>query len=117
MPVWHPGLPKDEVRQLERVQKCAFYVILGESYLTYQHALDTLGCASLFNRRQKLCETFTQKAGKHPKYKNWFNEFKPKNPKMSTRESEKCLKYKPVPCRTNRYKNSPLPFLTELLDK
>ena len=54
VPVWHPGLTQHEVRQLERVQKCAFFVILGESYTTYQHALYTLGCAGLFNRRQKL---------------------------------------------------------------
>ena len=92
--------------------------ILGENYTNYDHALVMLGCASLLDRRKKLCETFSKRAGKHSKYKNWFNKMEKETPKMSTRRTEKegCPKYRPVPSRTNRYKFSPLPFLTELLN-
>ena len=29
VPVWHPGLTQLDVRKLERVQQCAFSIILG----------------------------------------------------------------------------------------
>ena len=33
--VWTPGLTKEESYQLERVQKCALHVILGDNYESY----------------------------------------------------------------------------------
>ena len=119
VPVWHPGLTQLEVKNLERVQKCAFYIILGEQYLNYKQAMTTLGCDSLHNRRIKLCQSFAKKAGKHSKYKNWFSEFGLEGKKYSKRQNEKKANpmFNPVPTRTDRYKKSPLPYLTELLNK
>ena len=87
VPVWHPGLTKQEVGKLERVQKCAFHVILGEQYISYEHAMNTLGCDSLYNRRQKLCKNFAKKAKKHSKYKYWFCDLEQKPSKLPTRKS------------------------------
>ena len=118
VPVWSPGLTQLEVKQLERVQKTAFHIIVGEDYVSYDNALDILGCDRLLNRRKKLCENFGKRAMKHPKFKSWFRDFIPKNPKMTTRGSDKKHdpKFIPVPSRTNRFKKSPLPYLTELLN-
>ena len=118
VPVWHPGLTKQEVKNLERVQKCAFFIILGESYVNYEQSMRTLGCDSLNARRYKLCQSFAKKAGKHSKYKNWFSEVKHEPKNFSTRASEKSVKPKfmPVPTRTERYQKSPIPYLTELLN-
>ena len=118
VPVWHPGLTKQEVMNLERVQKCAFFIILGESYIDYEQSMKTLGCDSLKDRRYKLCQSFAKKAGKHSKYKNWFSEVIYEPRQYSTRASEKLVKpkFKSVPTRTGRYKKSPIPYLTELLN-
>ena len=99
-------------------QKCAFSIILGKQYLNYKQAMTTLGCDSLNDRRIKLCQSFAKKAGKHLKYKNWFSEFGHERKKCSKRQNEKKTNpmFNPVPTRTDRYKKSPLPYLTELLN-
>ena len=56
MPVWHPALTKYEARQIERVQRSAFYIILGEQYENYENALNILGSETLDERRVKLCK-------------------------------------------------------------
>ena len=96
-----------------------FHVILGDAYVTYDGATNILGLEKLSDRRLKLCLSFARKCETHPKYANWFHaaeEVLP--PSMNTRSDKVSLqtKYKPVPCRTDRYKNSPIPFLTELLN-
>ena len=72
VPVWQPALTAQEKSQIERVQKCALYIILGSNYVGYKHALNLIGCESLEDRRIKLCEKFARKASKHLKYQNWF---------------------------------------------
>ena len=67
VPVWHPGLTQQEKDQLERVQKCALHIILGESYKDYKNALQRLNCDSLNNRRMKLYENFATTAEKKRK--------------------------------------------------
>ena len=44
VPVWQPALTKEEARQIERVQRCALYIILGESHISYYNALNKLEC-------------------------------------------------------------------------
>ena len=40
--VWHSGLTKDNTEQIERVQKAAFAIILGENYKNYENACSVL---------------------------------------------------------------------------
>ena len=53
--VWEPGLNQAQIKQLERVQKCAFYVIMGDQYLDYESAVKSLKSDKLSDRRIKLC--------------------------------------------------------------
>ena len=117
--MWVPGLTQAENKQIERVQKCALYVIMGEEYKNYESAVRILGVDKLSDRRSKLCLNFAKKSEKHPKYKNWFDladQIEP--PTVNTRSDKTTIqtKYKPVPCRTDRYHLSPLPFMTDLLN-
>ena len=117
--VWTPGLSKAEGYQIERVQKCALHVIMGDSYESYDHAADSLGVEKLSDRRSKLCLTFARRLEKHPKYFTWFHPSEELLPPTIKTRSDKSLsqtKYTPVPYRTDRFKTSPLPFLTELLN-
>ena len=121
MAVWTPGLTKEECYQIERVQKCALHVILGEKYLSYDQAIRILEVDKLMDRRAKLCLNFARRAESHPKYANWFHpaeDYVPPNIKTRNgivREADP-TKYTPVPYRTDRYRDSPIPFLTDMLN-
>ena len=52
--VWTPGLTKDEVNQIERVQKAAFSIILAEKYKSYERALKLLEMETLTDRRNDM---------------------------------------------------------------
>ena len=118
VPVWHPALTKYESRQIERVQRSAFYVILGEEYQNYENALDILGSETLDDRRVKLCQKFARKAIRNPKYTNWFcpdNRGSFQNIKTRGYQT-KSFNVKPVHTRTYRFEKSPIPYMTKLLN-
>ena len=119
VPVWQPALTQQERREIERVQRCAFYVILGDAYNGYEQALDLLECDNLDDRREKLCQNFAKKAWKNPKYQNWFTLNDEPLPTINTRSEATRVRnvLKPIVTRTDRYMNSPLPYLTEVLNK
>ena len=60
--VWQPGLTIGEERQIERVQKTTFYVILGDDYQSYESSLKLLGAEPLAKRRESICLNFARKA-------------------------------------------------------
>ena len=72
----------------------------------------------LSERRIYLCLNFAKKALKSEKYHNWFSPAIPENrPKANTRAPvPKQGELKNVHFRTPRYQNSPLPYLTMLLN-
>ena len=109
--VWNAGLTKNQVKQLERVQKCAFAIILGPEYIDYTNALKILNMKTLSERRHDLCYKFAQKSLNHYKHSNWFcpNE----SVTVNTRSTKPNLK--PVEARLRRFEKSPLYYLTELL--
>ena len=47
VPVWHSALTKGEAGQIERVQKAAIRIILGQNYLSYSEALELLDIETL----------------------------------------------------------------------
>ena len=67
--VWHSSLTKKNTSDLERVQKCALRVILGEKYLNYKNALEMVKLDSLEERREKLCLKFAKQCLRHDKLK------------------------------------------------
>ena len=56
-PVWNVGLTKDEVMNIERVQKSFLYIALGNGYLNYE----ATGLETLSSRRNTLCRKFAVK--------------------------------------------------------
>ena len=118
--VWTPGLTKLESSQIERVQKCALHVILGQSYESYDEATRILGLEKLHERRLKLCLSFAKRCEKSPKYSTWFRLSEsppPTNIQTRATRNNQRTKYMTVPARTDRYDKSPLPFMTKLLNE
>ena len=114
VPVWHPGLTLQESNDIETVQKSSFHIILGKDYLSYNNALNVLQMESLMGRRKTICLKFGLKTAKNPKFENWFC----KNKNVKKREAKNTELYKPPWTRTqSRYRKSPLPYLTNLLNR
>ena len=110
-PVWHPSLTKADCKELERVQKSALAIILGSSYSSYNSALDFLDLESLEDRRDRLCLNFALKCESDPKHSKWFLK---SADGPSTRNK---VTYKPVWTRTDRFRDSPIPYMTNLLNE
>lgn len=110
VPVWAPGLTKIQANRIERVQKTAVRIILGDTYISYKKGLAKLKLQTLAQRREKLCVKFTTKATKHPRFNTWFCN----NDSKKTHTRSKWNKYKSVLTRTRRYQKSPIPYLTEI---
>ena len=85
-------------------------IILGKKYISYDDALESLQVEKLEDRRVQLCKSFANKASKSEKYSGWFwsPEARP-----DTRSKPN---YSSVWTRTTKFKKSPLPYLTELLN-
>ena len=111
VPAWQGSITNSEKQDLERTQKSACHIILGESYLSYSNALKTLNLDTLESRRVKLTLNFALRAEKHPKFKSWF---KLNSKTVNTRGNPK--KYCDVQANHARYEKSPLPYITRLLN-
>ena len=61
VPAWHGAITQEERVDIERIQKCAANIILGEEYSSYREALESLNLQSLQSRRDKLCLNFFEK--------------------------------------------------------
>ena len=72
--MWTAGLTKDDIRNIERVQKSACSIILGSRYTSYEEALTELNMKTLAERRKVLSMKFAKKASKHPIHRTWFAE-------------------------------------------
>ena len=109
VPVWHSGLTRQQSKDIERIQKLCFRLILGENYVNYEQACKTLSSLTLEQRRTKLCLKF---ALKNVKSENSF--FINNRNNKNTRQKENLVKeYR---CRTKRFQNSSLPYLARLLN-
>ena len=112
VPVWQSSLTISDKIKIERVQKCALRIIYGQDYLSYSSACKMSNLLSLEERRIQLCKKFALKALKSEKHSKWF--------KVNERASitrQKVPVFQPVMSRTTRFYNSPISYLTSLLNQ
>ena len=81
--VWHSSLSAKNRRDLERVQKVAVRVILGEKYSNHKNGLKVLRLETLAKRREKLCLKFAKNCLQNDKVKNMFPRTKNKHINIS----------------------------------
>ena len=106
MHVWHSSLTQVNSEDLERVQKSAVRIILGEKYTTYEEGLQSLMLAKLSDRREKLYLKFAKKCLKNDLTSDLF-------PLNNARNREK---FKVLHANTDRLKDSAVPYLQRLLN-
>ena len=109
-PVWNGAITNVEKNDIERTQKGALHIILGDQYGDFRNALNMTNLESLEVRRTKLCVKFAKKAENNEKHKHWFI---PK-PKINTRQAD--FQYRKPIARTSRLMDSPICYLTNLLN-
>ena len=110
--VWHSSLKKKNRKDLERVQKAAVRVIMGNNFKTYKNALKELNLETLEKRREILCLKFAKNCLKNDKVKDMFPLKKSKH-KMKKRIEKR---FQTKKNKTKRRQNSALPYMRKLLN-
>ena len=105
-------LTQEESDDLERIQKNVVRMILSERFSTYEEGLELLGLESLRQRREQLCLSFALKCCYSAKYKDLFQLTS--DTEYNLREERK--KFVEHHCNSERFKKSPLMYLTRILN-
>lgn len=109
VPVWHPGLTKQQSLDIERIQKVAFKIILKEKYSNYDMACNWFSAQTLEARRTQLCLKFGRK-----NLKSENSMFTPIKTNMQTRSRGDLVQE--FRCNTQRFQKSSLPYLAKLIN-
>ena len=112
-PVWHSSLTQQDSAALERVQKSAVRIILGNRYVGYKKSLEKLNLENLYDRREELCLNFAKQCLKNPKTQNMF-PLNVKSHHMPTRKNEK---FKVQYANTERFRKSSIIYMQNLLNQ
>ena len=113
MVAMHSSLTGQQASSLERCQAVCLRIILQESYISYEAAMEMTGLCSLFSRRQKRCLDFSLKCIRHEQNSRFF----PRNPniqnEMNIRDREQFVVNFG---RTKAYQMSAIPYCQRLLN-
>ncbi|KAI8479751.1 hypothetical protein Bbelb_424990 [Branchiostoma belcheri] len=112
-PVWHGGLTRDQRKKIENIQRRAAKIMLGRNYHGYSSACEVLHLQTLDDRRSTLCLKFAKKLLSSEEYRGWLPELRGDVSGRVTRQRNQLDR---LPVHTERYRNSPIPFLTSLLN-
>ena len=110
VPVWHSSLTKKLSSDIERIQRIAFRIILGDDYSNYEVACTILATETIEMRREKLCLKFSKNDVKSKK--TLFNVVL--DPSRTRATGKVVQEFK---CNTKRFQNSALPYLPKLLNQ
>ena len=111
--VWHSSLTQKCKDKLERVQKSAFRIILGDQYLNYKNAMKVLNLQSLEERRESLCLKFAKKCLIVKKYRSMF----PKRHQVQHLKNRGNEKFVIRRTFTERHRKSAIPHMQRLLNR
>ena len=109
--LWHSSLTKENSENLERVQKNAVRIILGNKYEDYEDSLNYLQLDKLSLRREKLSLKFALNGAENSKTRKLFKVRK------KIQKLRKQTKFKTIKANTERMRNSAVPYLRNLLNE
>ena len=98
---------------MERVQRAAVRVIMGNDFTNYKNGLKCLNLVTLEERRKLLCLKFAKNCLNSDKVKKLF-PLKKSQHKMKKRKQKK---FKRTRSKTKRMQKSALPFMRNLLNE
>ena len=107
------SLTQQQTEKLERIQKTSLTIIMGDSYVDYETALESCGHQSLSDRRDKRCLDLSLKCIKHPRRnRRLFPENNHQNNRVRNSET-----FTVNFARTDSYRDSAIPYCQQLLNK
>ena len=109
VPVWHSGLTKIQISDIESIQKVAMRIILQDDYVNYELACKIFSTETLEQRGTRLCLKF---ARKNLKSDNSF--FTRVVTHVETRHKSNIVSE--FKCNFGRFKKSSLPYMARLLN-
>ena len=112
-PVWHGGLTNGQRKKIENIQRPATRIILGSSYYSYSLSCQVLNLEKLNDRRDALCLKFAKSLYASDEYRHWLPKRRGDVSGRVTRQNNQLVT---LPVHTERYRNSPIPYLTTLLN-
>ena len=111
LPHTSPLHPRNCSREMEMVQKKALAIILGATYTNQKSDLTALHLDRLDAQRTELCYNFAVKCVKSTKHCLMFPRIQ--NMRINSRCNKPYMEYT---CQSYRYYNSPIPYLSRLLN-
>ena len=113
-PAWFCMTTEQERRDIDRVAKVGLRITFGELYGGFENALRAAKLRKPTEQLARMTERFAAKNASSSKFSKWFQPAARKT--INTRSRENSQKYENVPARTARYGQSPIPFLTNILN-
>ena len=110
---FHSSLTSEQDRKLEAIQKVSLKVIMGQSYVSYEGALQATGLKTLRTRREERCLSFGLKSLRHKEMRNLF----PRNQVESNQTVRGRETFHVNFAHTEAYKQSAVPSIQRLLNK
>ena len=98
----------------DRIAKVALRIIYGEAYRRFESALKWSRIIWPTLHLAKMTEQFAKKCAKSTKFSQWFE---PVPTTSSVTRTNKQQKYVHISARTDRFANSPIPHLTQILNR
>ena len=111
-PVWHSGLTVAQAQDLDRAQRVAMAAIAGRWEPSHTRQLTELSLERLGPRRVQICLTFAKRTAQNSIHRDMFVETG-----SHVRKGKSSKTYREKISRTATHFNSPLPYLTRLLNK
>ena len=103
--LWHTSLTQEQHDLIETIQSRVFKIILPS--LSYNEAFQHLATVTLYDRREELCSRLFKQI-KSNKEHRLYHLFQVRQ----GRALRKNKQFELEPCRTERYKNSYIPYCT-----
>ena len=114
-PAWYCQTTEQERKDIDRVAKVGLRIIFGEAYCGFENCLLSAKMLRPTEQLAKMTSRFAAKNVSHNKFSQWFEPATRKT--INTRSTKNIQKYKSVPARTARYAKSPIPYMTQMLNK
>ena len=111
--VWHSGLTESNTKDIERIQKAAVRIFMGNKYKGYEEALKFLKLDSLKERRLKMALNFAKRALKL----EHFSKLLPLNESNHVMRKRNPERFVVNGSNTERHRRSAVPFLQRLLNQ
>ena len=110
--IWNGGLTKNQIRDLEKIQKVALKIILADGYNEYNRACAKFSINTLYERRLELCTNYAVKLFKSDCSRDFFTHAT--NGLETSQEPQLVVEQR---CRTKGAYNAPHNYLARIGNK